>query len=115
MVFFNSTVDVLRTLVVALGAGLGIWGSINLLEGRGSPVATSALTSAEAPTELAGENGNDNPGARSSLKGLRDSLGRRHEAVDGRRWCCHDWHHLGTTAFRSLRLIQAPRSTKTTC
>ena len=30
MAFFNSAVDVLQTLVVALGAGLGIWGVINL-------------------------------------------------------------------------------------
>ena len=41
--FFNSAVDVLQTLVIALGAGLGIWGVINLLEGYG----------------------NDNPGAKS--------------------------------------------------
>ena len=33
MTFFNSAVTVLQTLVVALGAGLGIWGAINLLEG----------------------------------------------------------------------------------
>ena len=43
MTFFNSAVDVLQTLVIALGAGLGIWGAINLLEGYG----------------------NDNPGAKS--------------------------------------------------
>ena len=43
MDFFNSAVDVLQTLVIALGAGLGIWGVINLLEGYG----------------------NDNPGAKS--------------------------------------------------
>lgn len=43
MDFFNSAVDVLQTLVIALGAGLGIWGAINLLEGYG----------------------NDNPGAKS--------------------------------------------------
>lgn len=36
MEFFNSAVDVLQTLVIALGAGLGIWGVINLLEGYGS-------------------------------------------------------------------------------
>ena len=35
MGFFNSAVGVLQTLVVALGAGLGIWGVINLLEGYG--------------------------------------------------------------------------------
>ena len=33
MAFFNAAVGVLLTLVVALGAGLGIWGAINLLEG----------------------------------------------------------------------------------
>ena len=33
MDFFNSAVGVLQTLVIALGAGLGIWGVINLLEG----------------------------------------------------------------------------------
>ena len=43
MDFFNSAVDVLQTLVIALGAGLAIWGAINLLEGYG----------------------NDNPGAKS--------------------------------------------------
>ena len=43
MTFFNSAVDVLQTLVIALGAGLGIWGVINLLEGYGNdnPVAKS--------------------------------------------------------------------------
>ena len=35
MEFFNSAVDVLQTLVIALGAGLGIWGAVNLLEGSG--------------------------------------------------------------------------------
>ena len=43
MAFFNSAVGVLQTLVVALGAGLGIWGAINLLEGYGqdNPAAKS--------------------------------------------------------------------------
>ena len=45
MAFFNSAVTVLQTLVIALGAGLGIWGAINLLEGYG----------------------NDNPGAKAYL------------------------------------------------
>ena len=35
MAFFNSAVEVLETLVVALGGGLGIWGVITLLEGYG--------------------------------------------------------------------------------
>ena len=43
MDFFNSAIGTLQTLVIALGACLGIWGAINLLEG----------------------NGNDNPGAKS--------------------------------------------------
>jgi hypothetical protein len=43
MDFFTEAIDVLQTLVIALGAGLGIWGVINLLEGYG----------------------NDNPGAKS--------------------------------------------------
>ena len=36
MAFFNSAVGVLQTLVIALGAGLRMWGVINLLEGYGS-------------------------------------------------------------------------------
>jgi len=36
MGFFTSAVDALQTLVIALGAGLCVWGGINLLEGYGS-------------------------------------------------------------------------------
>ena len=43
MEFFNNAIEVLQTLVVALGASLGVWGGVNLLEGYG----------------------NDNPGAKS--------------------------------------------------
>lgn len=43
MAFFTSAIDTLQILVIALGAGLGAWGVINLLEGYG----------------------NDNPGAKS--------------------------------------------------
>ena len=43
MDFFTAGVDVLNTLVMAVGAGLGAWGVINLMEGYG----------------------NDNPGAKS--------------------------------------------------
>ncbi len=35
MAFFSSAVTSLQTIVTALGAGLGIWGAINLLEGYG--------------------------------------------------------------------------------
>lgn len=41
-----NTIGVLQTLVVALGAGLGVWGAINLLEGYG----------------------NDNPGANAHVR-----------------------------------------------
>ncbi len=43
MEFFTSAIGTLKVLVIALGAGLGVWGVINLLEGYG----------------------NDNPGAKS--------------------------------------------------
>ena len=33
---FSSAINTLQTLVVALGAGLGVWGVVNLLEGYGS-------------------------------------------------------------------------------
>ena len=43
MQFFASAVTTLQTLVVALGAGLAVWGVVNLLEGYGSdnPAAKS--------------------------------------------------------------------------
>ena len=59
MEFFNSAVGVLQTLVVALGAGLGIWGVINLLEGYG----------------------NDNPGAKS--QGMKQLMAGAGVAVVG--------------------------------
>lgn len=43
MQFFTEAVNVLKTLVIALGAGLAVWGVVNLLEGYD----------------------NDNPGAKS--------------------------------------------------
>ena len=46
MPFFTSAIDTLQTLVVALGAGLGAWGVVNLLEGYG----------------------NDNPGANAHVR-----------------------------------------------
>lgn len=36
MQFFSQAVTVLQTLVIALGAGLCIWGGINLMEGYGA-------------------------------------------------------------------------------
>ena len=36
MQFFASVITTLQTLVIALGAGLGVWGVVKLLEGYGS-------------------------------------------------------------------------------
>lgn len=36
MAFFGSAVNTLRIVVTAIGAGIGIWGIINLLEGYGN-------------------------------------------------------------------------------
>ncbi len=53
MEFFTSAIGTLKVLVIALGAGLGVWGVINLLEGYG----------------------NDNPGAKSQgMKHLTPKL-----------------------------------------
>lgn len=43
MEFFNQAIDILKILVMALGAALAVWGVINLLEGYGSdnPAAKS--------------------------------------------------------------------------
>ena len=46
MAFFTSAINILQTLVVAIGAGLALWGVINLLEGYG----------------------NDNPGANAHVR-----------------------------------------------
>lgn len=43
MAFFSSSITTLQTIVGAIGAGLGVWGVVNLMEGYG----------------------NDNPGAKS--------------------------------------------------
>ena len=36
MAFFTSAINILQTLVVAIGAGLAVCGVINLLEGYGN-------------------------------------------------------------------------------
>lgn len=59
MAFFTSAIDTLKILVVALGAGLGAWGVINLLEGYG----------------------NDNPGAKS--QGIKQLMAGAGIAVVG--------------------------------
>ena len=43
MEFFASAISTLQTLVVSLGAGLGVWGVVNLLEGYGSDNPGSML------------------------------------------------------------------------
>ena len=59
MDFFNSAINVLQTLVIALGAGLGVWGLVNLMEGYG----------------------NDNPGAKS--QGMKQLMAGAGVAVIG--------------------------------
>lgn len=41
MEFFNSAVSTLSTAVVAIGAGLGAWGGVNLFEGYGGDNAAA--------------------------------------------------------------------------
>ena len=36
MAFFSSAITTLKTLVVAIGEGLGVWGVVNILEGYGN-------------------------------------------------------------------------------
>ena len=36
MGFFTSSISTLSTLTTAIGAGLGVWGGINLMEGYGN-------------------------------------------------------------------------------
>ena len=36
MAFFQSAVDVLKTVVTILGASVGLWGLVNLMEGYGA-------------------------------------------------------------------------------
>ena len=59
MAFFTSAITTLQTLVVALGAGVGVWGLVNLLEGYG----------------------NDNPGAKS--QGIKQLMAGAGIAVIG--------------------------------
>lgn len=59
MAFFNQAINILQTLVVAIGAGLAVWGVINLLEGYG----------------------NDNPGAKS--QGMKQLMAGAGVAVVG--------------------------------
>ena len=46
MQFFSTAVSQLGTIVIGLGAGLGVWGVINLLEGYGNdnPGANAHVT-----------------------------------------------------------------------
>ena len=41
MGFFTTSVTGLKTVVTAIGAGVGVWGVINLLEGNDNPGAKS--------------------------------------------------------------------------
>lgn len=39
--FINKATDALKTVIILIGAGLGVWGLVNLLEGYGSDNAAS--------------------------------------------------------------------------
>ena len=41
MEFFHAAVETLETLTIALGAGLGVWGLVTMLEGYGNDNAGS--------------------------------------------------------------------------
>ena len=41
MEFFKAAIGALQTVVIGIGAGLGLWGGINLLEGYGNDNAGS--------------------------------------------------------------------------
>ena len=41
MSFFDESIKLLGTLTIALGAGLGVWGLVNMLEGYGNDNAGS--------------------------------------------------------------------------
>ena len=75
MEFFNSAIDILKILVMALGAGLAVWGVINLLEGYGS----------------------DNPAAKS--QGIKQLM-----AGGGGRWCRPDRYAAYPSAVRPVQL-----------
>lgn len=51
MAFFNLAITVLQTLVIALGAGLGVWGVVNLLEGYGKRQPPDCFNPREDTTE----------------------------------------------------------------
>ena len=43
MSFFTTAVTGLKTVVTAIGAGVGVWGVINLLEGYGNDIPVQML------------------------------------------------------------------------
>ena len=43
MAFINQAVTVLQTLVIALGAGLAVWGVVNLMEGYATTTPALSL------------------------------------------------------------------------
>ena len=51
MAFFEQAITVLQTLVIALGAGLGVCGVVNLLEGYGSDNAAANAHVRESNTQ----------------------------------------------------------------
>ena len=74
MAFFTNSVTALKTVVTAIGAGVAVWGIINLLEGYG----------------------NDNPGAKS--QGIKHVMANKLEHESGK-----EEHGLDTLMFAGWR------------
>ena len=51
MSFFTTSVTGLKTVVTAIGAGVGVWGVINLLEGYGNDNPVQKITGHQAAYE----------------------------------------------------------------
>ena len=81
MAFINQAVTVLQTLVIALGAGLAVWGVVNLMEGY------TSITSLSHISKVAG-----------------------HQAAHGWRRCGADRHDPYPPALRFVRLIHGKPS-----
>ena len=76
MAFINQAVTVLQTLVIALGAGLAVWGVVNLMEGYG----------------------NDNPGAKG--EGMKqETIDRIRKFTEDRDW---DQFHSPANLAKSI-------------
>ena len=87
MQFFSTAVSQLGTIVIGLGAGLGVWGVINLLEGYG----------------------NDNPGAKSQGMHVVKSMTLQEIAME-EGTCFQAIHKSIVNAKKKLREVLKKRN-----